>query len=98
MDTCSVCLAENSQLILVGSLYFPDIIIQRFHLRLWMEICDECVQMIGQFVTERRYTWRDFWQDYYVMEAEERWREFEDLGTEFWSLIHEFFDEEDNMH
>ena len=62
-----------------------------------MKICHECVQTIGQFVVERRYSWRDFWRDYYEMEAEEHWREFEDLGTEFWTLIHDYFDEEDNL-
>ena len=34
---------------------------------------------------------------YHVMEEEENWRQFEDLGTEFWTLIHDYFDEEDNM-
>ena len=59
-----------------------------------MKICPNCVQTIGQFAVERRYSWRDFWQDYYEMEAEEHWREFEDLGTEFWTLIHDYFDED----
>ena len=62
-----------------------------------MKICHNCVETIGQFVVQRRYTWRRFWQDYYEMEAEEQWREFEDLSTEFWILIHEFFDEEDAL-
>ena len=95
--TCHVCLGQNSQLQMAHTLCFGDATIQRFHLRSWMRICGNCIANFDQFADEGqpKLTWRDAWRQFYLMRADEDWREYEPMFREFEVIVNDFFNNEE---